>query len=231
MNRAASRLAFLAVFLALLLFAVDVQASAPPPPRYPEEIYHEDAVFTCGPLESADHVNPCIKYGPGLYPHGEWLPNYKFANGAQTYIQCGEGGASDCHVRNTADGTVWNPYIGGQAHDCDVLPLCKANPNINRPGFNTCLLSTSGVYDGKPTYYLPFDLEAFCYGIPYWMMEGPAPPAQSQQSPEGLEIPEEIMDYTKFIQCDDFGGCFVRKCSDGTEWSQEKQTCVFEKEH
>ena len=32
----------------------------------------------------------------------------------------------------------------------------------------------------------------------------------------------------QFIQCDDFGGCFVMDCAPGTVWSQQQLTCVVD---
>ena len=36
-------------------------------------------------------------------------------------------------------------------------------------------------------------------------------------------------DPKKYVQCDAFGGCFVRPCAPGTAWSQEKLTCDHDK--
>ena len=33
-------------------------------------------------------------------------------------------------------------------------------------------------------------------------------------------------DETKFVQCDEWGGCFVMPCGPGTVWNQEALTCV-----
>ena len=35
----------------------------------------------------------------------------------------------------------------------------------------------------------------------------------------------------QFIQCDDFGGCFVQDCAPGTVWSQDFLTCVNDCSH
>ena len=35
----------------------------------------------------------------------------------------------------------------------------------------------------------------------------------------------------QFIQCDDFGGCFVQDCAPGTVWSQDFLTCVSDCSH
>lgn len=32
---------------------------------------------------------------------------------------------------------------------------------------------------------------------------------------------------TKFVQCDEWGGCFVMNCGPGTAWSQEALTCTW----
>ena len=34
-------------------------------------------------------------------------------------------------------------------------------------------------------------------------------------------------DAEHFVQCDGNGGCWVRPCGPGTEWSQELQTCGY----
>uniref|UniRef100_A0A7S4JKF4 Chitin-binding type-2 domain-containing protein n=1 Tax=Odontella aurita TaxID=265563 RepID=A0A7S4JKF4_9STRA len=50
-----------------------------------------------------------------------------------------------------------------------------------------------------------------------------------EQIERGQYLRVHCKDNTKFVHCDDFGGCFVQQCPGGLIFRNSKQACVFPK--
>lgn len=48
-----------------------------------------------------------------------------------------------------------------------------------------------------------------------------------EQIEDGMFYRVHCKDNSKFMQCDEFGGCFVRQCPDGLIFRNAKQACVW----
>ena len=136
-----------------------------------------------------------------------------------------------------APGTVWSQEHQTCVHDCDTGYCgnpCTAE-NIEDGNF----YHEHCTEDNK---FIQCDNHGGCFVMPcasgtVWSQKhqvcvhecNPYPcdnPCTDDNIEDGHFYHEHCKKDNKFIQCDDFGGCFAMDCADGTVWSQEDLTCV-----
>ncbi|ESN98284.1 hypothetical protein HELRODRAFT_193029 [Helobdella robusta] len=127
---------------------------------------------------------------------------YYFAYDASDskFVQCDEWGG--CFVMPCALGTVWS----SEAYTC-----VHGNSDNNRVTTTTTAATTT-------TKFVPDQGKYNCLN---------KKPCTQYFRDRGQYYFAYDASNSKFVQCDEWGGCFVMPCAPGTVWSSEAYTCIW----
>ena len=162
---------------------------------------HQVCVHECNP--SCD--NPCTddNIEDGHFYHEHCKKDDQF-------IQCDDFGG--CFTRDCADGTVWSQE--------DLTCVHDRNKRSNSEPYPAPSSSKSRNSEDDSKSKSKSTSEQECNPYPC------DNPCTDDNIERGYFYHEHCQKDDKFIQCDNFGGCFTMDCPDGTGWSQKDLVCV-----